>query len=241
MKIFVLNLERAVERRQSMLQHLSGLGIEAEILPAVEGARLPPSSLPAGTDPRLSPGEVGCYLSHVRFWEIVVERGLEHAVVLEDDVRCSPAMLQVVADIVALGLPLDAVRLSALNPIRGRITTLAGGTSWCCRTRTAAPRVTVTLEGARRLLQRLAVPAARSTALDAYWARLCIPRVAQCVAGGREHCQQHRGAFGGRQRKTLGRHLARVAEAQRRKIAVFLMARSLRSRLGRRERGNPAQ
>ena len=49
------------------------------------------------------------------------------------------------------------------------------------------------------------------------------------------------GRFGGRQRKTLGRHLARVAEAQRRKIAVFLMARSLRSRLGRRERGNPAQ
>ena len=92
MKIFVLNLERAVERRQSMLQHLSGLGIEAEILPAVEGARLPPSSLPAGTDPRLSPGEVGCYLSHVRFWEIVVERGLEHAIVLEDDVLCSPRL-----------------------------------------------------------------------------------------------------------------------------------------------------
>ena len=161
MKIFVLNLERAVERRQSMLQHLSGLGIEAEILPAVEGARLPPSSLPAGTDPRLSPGEVGCYLSHVRFWEIVVERGLEHAIVLEDDVRCSPAMLQVVADIVALGLPLDAVRLSALNPIRGQdITTLAGGTKLVLPNKnpSGTQGYMVTLEGARRLLQRLAVP-----------------------------------------------------------------------------------
>ena len=43
MKIFVLNLERAIERRESILQHLSSLGIEAEILPAVEGARLPAS------------------------------------------------------------------------------------------------------------------------------------------------------------------------------------------------------
>ena len=247
MKIFVLNLERAVERRQSMLQHLSGLGIEAEILPAVEGARLPPSSLPAGTDPRLSPGEVGCYLSHVRFWEIVVERGLEHAIVLEDDVRCSPTMLEVVADIVALGLPLDAVRLSALNPIRGQnIATLAGGTKLVLPNKnpSGTQGYMVTLEGARRLLQRLAVPHCPiDTALDAYWKHdLCIPLVSpSVVAEDASIASSIEGRFGGRQRKTLGRHLARVAEAQRRKIAVFLMARSLRSRLGRSERGNPAQ
>jgi hypothetical protein len=38
------------------------------------------------------------------------------------------------------------------------------------------------------------------------------------------------GRFGGGQRKSLRRHLARVAEAQRRKITVFLMARRLRVR-----------
>ncbi|MDD3327073.1 MAG: glycosyltransferase family 25 protein [Zoogloea sp.] len=247
MKIFVLNLERALERRESMLQHLSSLGIEAEILPAVEGARLPASSLPAGTDARLSPGEIGCYLSHVRFWEIVVERGLEHAIVLEDDVRCSPSMLQVAEDVAALGMPFDAVRLSALNPIRGLdITTLPHGGKLVLPNKnpSGTQGYMVTLEGARHLLERLAVPRCPiDTALDAYWKHgLCIPLVSpSVVAEDAGIASSIEGRFGRRQRKTLGRHLARVAEAQRRKFSVFLMARRLRARLQRRAQGNPAQ
>ena len=144
-------------------------------------------------------------------------------------------------------IPFDALRLSALRPIRGEtLATLSGGERIVLPTKnpSGTQGYMVTLEGARRLLQRLAVPHCPiDTALDAYWKHgLCIPLVSpSVVAEDASIASSIEGRFGGRQRKTLGRHLARVAEAQRRKIAVFLMARSLRSRLGRRERGNPAQ
>ena len=119
MKIFVVNLERAAERRVAILRHLAELGLEAEILPAVEGARVDRASLGPDAEPGLSNGEVGCYLSHVRFWQTVVERRLPHAIILEDDVICSPTLMRVADEIAALDLPWDAVRLSALQPIRG--------------------------------------------------------------------------------------------------------------------------
>ena len=35
---------------------------------------------------RLSPGEVGCYASHLLAYEIIMKRDLKHAIILEDDI-----------------------------------------------------------------------------------------------------------------------------------------------------------
>ena len=72
MKVFVLNLERAVERHASMLAQVAAHALDAEILTAVEGVRIDRATLPAGTRASLSAGELGCYLSHLKAWETVV-------------------------------------------------------------------------------------------------------------------------------------------------------------------------
>jgi glycosyl transferase family 25 len=237
MKIFVLNLARASERRVLMLQRLQAWGLDAEILPATEGVRVDRASLPAGTEHGLSTGEVGCYLSHLRFWETVVERGLDHAMLLEDDVIVSPELMRVATELAALDLPFDAVRLSALKPVRGiTVATLSDGRCVVLPTKnpSGAQGYLVSLAGAKRLLARLAVPRQPvDDAFDAYWKYgLCIPVVFPCLVEEDRSMDSTIGSgrFGGGQRKSLRRHLARVAEAQRRKITVFLMARRLRVR-----------
>jgi len=237
MKIFVINMARATERRVTILRHLDELGLEAEILPAVEGAKIERSTLGPDAEPGLSAGEIGCYLSHIRFWQIVVERQLEHAIVLEDDVICEPAMMTVAEEIASLKLPVDAVRLSALQPIRGRtIARLSGGHSLLLPNKnpSGTQGYMVSLQGARHLLQVLSVPKLPiDNALDAYWKHgLCVPIVSpSLVAEDASIASTIGGRFGSTMPWSLRRHLTRVAEAQRRKITVYLMALRLKSRL----------
>ncbi len=236
MKIFVLNLPRATDRLRIMRERLADLGLEAEILPAVEGARIDRGSLPAGTEPGLSPGELGCYLSHVRFWETVVEQGLPAAIILEDDVLLDPALLEVAQGVLALGYPVDAVRLSALRPVRGiTLGALPGGRRLVLPNKnpSGTQGYLVTQAGARRLLAALPVPRAPiDTTLDAYWKHdLYVPVVTPAVVEEDSTIASSiQGRFGSGKRKTLARHLAQVTEAQRRKLRVFLLARRLQRR-----------
>lgn len=235
MKIFVLNLARATQRRALMESRLAELGLEGEILPAIEGAHIPPAELPAGTEPGLSPGEIGCYLSHVRFWQTVVERKLPHAMILEDDVILDPQLMEVADEIAALDLPCEAVRLSSIQPVRGLpVAALSGGRRLILPNKnpSGTQGYLVSLAGARRLLASLSIPKMPiDNALDAYWKQgLAIPVVFPCVV--REDpavASDIVGRYRSDERKTLGRHLARVFEAQRRKITVFLLARRVRA------------
>lgn len=239
MHIFVINMARAADRRERIVSHLQDLGLEAEILPAIEGARVPPEALPPGTHPDLSPGEIGCYLSHVRFWEIVVERGLEHAIVLEDDVRCSPDLPGIVQQALASGTPFDALRLSALRPIHGEtLTTLPAGTRIVLPNKnpSGTQGYLVSQEGARRLLECLAVPNCPiDDTLDLYWRfGLRIPVLTPTlVEEDPSLVSTIVGRYGSDEPKTFMRHLARVAMSQRRKLAVKLMARQLRAEMRR--------
>ena len=243
MKIFVINLERAVERRERVLQRLHGLGIDAEILPAVEGESVDRSKLGAGAEPGLSAGEIGCYLSHVRAWQAVVEGSLDHAIILEDDVVCDPAMIRSANEIKALGLPLDAVRLSALQPIRGlTIAHLSGDRRLLLPTKnpSGAQGYMVSQQGVRRLLQKLQTPRLPiDDAFDVYWKHdLCIPVVSpSLVVEDRSFPSNIAGRFGSDIPKSLGRHLVRIAESKRRKFLVFLMARRLQAMSARVIRG----
>lgn len=241
MKIFVINLERAADRRVAILRHLHELGLEAEILPAVEGVKVDRATLGPGAEPGLSNGEVGCYLSHLRFWQIVVERKLPNAIVLEDDVICSPALARVADEIAALDLPFDAVRLSALQPIRGiPLLSLSSGEKLILPNKhpSGTQGYLVSLAGARRLLAALAVPKGPiDDTLDRYWKYgLCVPVLSPSVVVEDARLQSSIGArFGNAAARhplqRLSRHLGRIAEAERRKLAVFLMARRLRARL----------
>lgn len=236
MKVFVLNLERAAERRTTMLTHLQDRALDAEILSAVEGTRVDRTRLPAGTRASLSAGEIGCYLSHLHAWETVVRRGLDYAIVLEDDVIVSPELKRAAAEIAALDLPFDAVRLSALKPVRGiPVASLSDGSRLVLPNKnpSGAQGYLVSQAGAKRLLAKLAVPDKPvDDAFDEYWKHgLCIPVLHPCLV---EEDQSLASTIGYRADshtpKSLLRHLTRVAQAQRRKLAVFLIALRLRAR-----------
>ncbi|KAK9970815.1 hypothetical protein ABG768_026724 [Culter alburnus] len=101
-EIFLINLKRRLDRRERMLNTMAVLGIEATLVDAVDGKSLNTSQLqalgiemmPGYKDPYsgrvLTRGEIGCFLSHHFTWKQVVERGLQHVLVLEDDVRFEP-------------------------------------------------------------------------------------------------------------------------------------------------------
>jgi len=233
-KIFILNLERATQRQKIMLDRLAILGLEAEILSAVDGKVLNAADLPPGTEPGLSPGEIGAYFSHVNSWKTIIQRQLPYAIVLEDDVILSPNLMEVVEELTALEMPIDAVRLSALLPIRGiPVASLSGNMRLVLTTKPSSGTqgYLVSFDGAKRLLARLAIPKQPvDVALDRYWKYgLCIPVLVPPVV---EEDRLLESTIVDRIRSTyretvISRILHKV-EKKRRKIVAFFMARRLR-------------
>lgn len=94
MKVFVISLESSVSRREAIIARLSSLGIEAEVFTAIDGRKL--SVRDSGYNGRLrrllygknlTPGEIGCALSHLSVCDEIARRGIERALILEDDAR----------------------------------------------------------------------------------------------------------------------------------------------------------
>lgn len=90
---FVINLAQAVERRKEIDRQLQEQGIQAEFIEAVDGRRLSEEALHTRVNYakmqevgwKLSPGEIGCALSHIKVLQTMIERNIPYAVVLEDD------------------------------------------------------------------------------------------------------------------------------------------------------------
>ncbi len=91
---FVLHLARAEKRRANAHAVLASCGVEGEIWPAVDGAKLTEAQIaecyhPGQFAPRypfhLKTGEVGCFLSHRSIWQAIVDRDLDAGLVFEDD------------------------------------------------------------------------------------------------------------------------------------------------------------
>lgn len=95
MKIFVINLESSVRRREMMESQFCRLGLDYEIVPAINGHLLTEEEISLRCDPEavrrepewLSRGAIGCALSHREAQRRIVEQHLPLAVILEDDVR----------------------------------------------------------------------------------------------------------------------------------------------------------
>ena len=90
MKTYLINLDRSRDRLAVMTQRMSEIGIAAERVSGVEGAKLKADSIntaiPNYKYPRsLTRGEIGCFLSHRKCWEIFVQSGDDWALILEDD------------------------------------------------------------------------------------------------------------------------------------------------------------
>jgi len=92
LSMFVINLDRSPKRFALMHAQARVLGLRFERVPGVDGTEALPDWAVAQflnqsgqSHTGLSKGEVGCYASHLLVMSKIVERGLEAAIILEDD------------------------------------------------------------------------------------------------------------------------------------------------------------
>ena len=92
---FVINLAHAVKRRAHMEEQLQAQGIQAEFIDAVNGRQMSETERQSHLNSekmkdigwKLSPAEIGCALSHLKVYKLMVERQLPYAIILEDDIE----------------------------------------------------------------------------------------------------------------------------------------------------------
>ena len=115
--IFIISLPRAQERRVTMAAQMNALGLPYTFVDGVDGQALDLPNHPAyarakrlllcGTE--LTPGELGCLLSHRAACERILELGLPAAVVLEDDAILDASFPTVVQALCRSIVPWDMV------------------------------------------------------------------------------------------------------------------------------------
>ncbi len=103
---FYINRGCDASRRLALEQRLAGAGIDAVRVEAIEGLNVP-NDLTAyffeggALCSDLSPGEVGCYASHLRVYQLLIEQELPWALVLEDDATFASNVADDIAAILA--------------------------------------------------------------------------------------------------------------------------------------------
>jgi len=127
--IFVINLDGSTERLKKVGSELAKYALAFERISAVDGRLMSLAQLQQHYCPQknasnyykaLTAGEIGCYLSHRKVWQTIIERELTSAVILEDDFLLS----QSIDDIVSFaqsGTLYDYIKLSD-HPGRSRKT-----------------------------------------------------------------------------------------------------------------------
>ncbi|MEO8419652.1 MAG: glycosyltransferase family 25 protein [Hyphomicrobium sp.] len=104
--VFYINRDRDQDRRAALEEHLRVASLPGERIAAVEGLAVPAEFRDmffdgAALHSRLKPGEVGCYASHLKTMKIIVEQGLDYALILEDDAILPADFQTIIAQVLA--------------------------------------------------------------------------------------------------------------------------------------------
>jgi glycosyl transferase family 25 len=102
---YIINLDRSPERLKFVKENVERLNIPFERISAVDGNLLSQEEIQQkvsnalkGFDRRNKVGIFGCYLSHVKTWEIFLKSDAEFAIIFEDDVNFNPKILKETID-----------------------------------------------------------------------------------------------------------------------------------------------
>lgn len=92
-KIYIINLERSLERRQQISAQLENMNVEFQFFQATDGKKEPNHPLFEKYNKHksierrgkaLNLGQLGCYASHYRLWELCIKSN-EDMIIIEDD------------------------------------------------------------------------------------------------------------------------------------------------------------
>jgi glycosyl transferase family 25 len=153
---FYINLDSRPDRREHTEQQLARIGLVAERVSAVTPAAIPAERIAAASR-YMSATELACSFSHRKVWQMMLDRQLRGALILEDDALLSSAIARVMA-LPDLAATCDALQLEShpTNALLGPPLALVDGVS--CRRLMSSSLGTcayyVTGEFARRVLAR---------------------------------------------------------------------------------------
>ena len=101
--VLVINLDRTVERMVEIDRQFAGMAVRPRRLSATDGARIPMAAARRLAGREVVPlGTLGCFLSHVTAWELLLAGTDACALIIEDDVI---PQLALPAGLGGLGLP----------------------------------------------------------------------------------------------------------------------------------------
>lgn len=101
---YVIHLERAVERRDQIERIRNAVPLPIKIVPAVDGLQVQEKQFRARYHPKLltphypfnlRAGEIGCFLSHRKCWEMILASSNDGALIFEDDVEIDAVQFKV--------------------------------------------------------------------------------------------------------------------------------------------------
>ena len=103
--IILINLSESKARLERSQQELAKFGLSFERLEAVDGRKMSKEEIDKVSHwdksaffKPLSPGEIGCFLSHIAAAEKIVRENWPHALVLEDDFRLTPHFTDIISE-----------------------------------------------------------------------------------------------------------------------------------------------
>lgn len=119
-KVFVISLPRSSDRRRSIVSQLDSFGVDYEITDAIDGSRLNESELSRLVEPTarsqspqwLNPSAIACAASHLFCYQKIVDRDLQHALILEDDMVFNVNLSLLLSWLTSL--PLDPLSVTLL-------------------------------------------------------------------------------------------------------------------------------
>lgn len=175
MLTIVLNLKHRTDRKVAIHDRLTNMGLAPVFIDAVNGRapELADTIQPITARTGLNPGEVGCYLSHIKAWQYLMASEHDAALLLEDDCLLDPALPQVLNALQQHTDALHVVRLSALRKLVGRhVCQLTEDHALICSTKnpSGTQGYYITKAGAAMLLKHISeINCAIDTEMDRYW------------------------------------------------------------------------
>lgn len=136
MKIYCINLNRSVKRREFQINQAKRLNLDITFVDAIDYRNLPEKELLEAANCWTRPingKDVGCFQSHKICWEIIAQRN-EPAMIIEDDIIFSSDIRKTLHIIAESRFPKNRVYDLEYIPARH---TLAENPTWCVQDITA--------------------------------------------------------------------------------------------------------
>lgn len=133
--VFVISLDRSLDRRLSCTKNLTEIGLSPIIFSATDGNKLTKEDLhcvqnkqineihlalnrKVTIDHQLEPREIGCSLSHLKLYQKIIKENYDFALILEDDAILTKNIVSLIDFLLKIPFNWDVIQLSNDSGIR---------------------------------------------------------------------------------------------------------------------------